>query len=95
MKIIPLPRNSESTASANKRFSRYMIDGESRKAELLQSNKCSSGNITNNISTKSYSYVYFMKISKVFTAKRHVKLELKVDICTIRLKYLLLDKTKS
>ncbi len=36
-----------------------------------------------------------MKISKDFTAKRHVKLELKVDICTIRLKDCLLDKKKS
>ncbi len=49
MKIIPPLRNSESKASGNKRFSKKMIDGELSKAELLQSSKCSSGNITNNI----------------------------------------------
>ncbi len=51
MKIIPPLRNSESKASGNKRSSKdpddqiwdsNMIDGESSKAELLQSSKCSS-----------------------------------------------------
>ncbi len=57
-----------------------MIDGESGKAELLQSSTCSSGDIT------SYSDVYLIKISQDLTEKSHMKLQLKPDVCTITLK---------
>ncbi len=54
-----------------------MIDGESSKAELLQSSKCSSGDITAVILTS-----YLIKTSQALTAERHEKLDLKMDVCT-------------
>ncbi len=41
----------------------------------------------------SYSDVYLIKISQDLTEKRHVKQQLKLDICTITLKDLWLDKS--
>ncbi len=61
-----------------------MIDGESSKAELLQSSKCSSGDMTAVILT-----LYLIKISQDLTLKQ----QLKLDVSTITLKELLLDKT--
>ncbi len=60
-----------------------MIDGESSKAELLQSSKCSSGDMTAVILTFTWS-----KSVKIW----HEKQQLKLDISTITLKELLLDK---
>ncbi len=60
-----------------------MIDGESSKAELLQSSKCSSGDMTAVILTFTWS-----KSVKIW----HEKQQLKLDVCTIILKELLLDK---
>ncbi len=56
-----------------------MIDGESSKAELLQY-------LFIWRYYYSYSDVYFIKMSKDLTEKRHVKLQLKEDFCIITLK---------
>ncbi len=63
-----------------------MIDGESSKAELLQSSKCSSGDMTAVILTFTWS-----KSVKIWQ-KKTLKQQLKLDACTITLKELLLDK---
>ncbi len=65
-----------------------MIDGESSKAERLQKvfiwrYDC------------SYSDLYLIKNSQDLAVKRHVKLEPKLDDCTITQKELLLDKKGS
>ncbi len=63
-----------------------MIDGESSKAELLQSSKCSSGNMTADILTFTWE-----KSVQIWEQKDKMH-QLKVDVCTIRLKKFLLDK---
>ncbi len=52
-----------------------MIDGESSKAEFIWRYDC------------SYSDAYLIKITPDLTAKGLVKHELKLDVCTVTLKW--------
>ncbi len=57
-------------------YNKKMIDVESSKAELLQSSKCSSGDITTVILTFTWE-----KPVKIW----HEKQQLKLDVCKITL----------